>query len=143
HADALLTSDPHMRAAIEMKGWAAGMKGDWERALSFFAEQHRLTNHPLKGLMGLGFANAKLGHKEEALECIRKMEQRQSDEPGSVIDADLAAVWFGIGDLDKTFYYLNQCVEKRMGPVTYILEYPAYRGVKDDPRYEELKRKIE
>ena len=84
---------------------------------------------------------AKLGQTEKAMEVIRKMEQRQKEEPDSVIDADLAAVWFGLGDMDKTFYYINQCIDKRMGPVNYFLEYPAYKGIKDDPRYEELKKR--
>jgi adenylate cyclase len=140
-ADKLLAIDPQMRISIETKGWSIGMKGDWEEALKYFEEVHRLTNHPLKGLMGLGFAYGKLGQTEKAMDVIRKMEQRQSEEPDSVIDADLAAVWFGLGDMDKTFYYLNQCIDKRMGPVNYFLEYPAYKGIKDDPRYEELKKR--
>jgi TolB-like protein/class 3 adenylate cyclase/Tfp pilus assembly protein PilF len=141
-ADKLIEMNPRMRISIEMKGWATGMKGDWQAALKFFEEVHRLTNHPLKGLMGLGFAYAQLDMKEKAMEVIHKMEQRQIQEPESVIDADLAAVWWGLGDSDKTFYYINQCIEKRMGPVSYFLEYPAYRGIKDDPRYEELKTKM-
>jgi pentatricopeptide repeat protein len=131
-----------MRASIEMKAWAIGMKGDWAAALTLFEEVHRLTNHPLKGLMGLGFAYAKLGETEKAMECIRKMEQRQEEEPGAVIDADLAAVWFGLGNLDRTFYYINQCIDKRMGPVSYFTEYPAYKGIKNDPRYLEIKKRI-
>lgn len=141
-AEKLLEMNPNMRIAIEMKGWATGMAGDWNKALNYFEEVHRLTNHPLKGLMGLAFACAKLGRNEEALECIRKMEQRQQEEPDSVIDADLAAAWYGLGNLDKTFYYLNQCIEKRMGPVSYFMEYPAYEGVKEDPRYYELKKRM-
>jgi adenylate cyclase len=140
-ADKLLAMDPEMRISIETKGWSIGMKGDWEAALKYFEEVHRLTNHPLKGLMGLGFAYGKLSQTEKAMEVIRKMEQRQAEEPDSVIDADLAAVWFGLGDMDKTFYYINQCIDKRMGPVNYFLEYPAYKGIKDDPRYEELKKR--
>lgn len=138
-ADKLLEMHPKMRICIEMKGWSTGMKGDWEGALKYFEEVHRLTNHPLKGLMGVAFAYGKLGRREEALECIRKMEQRQIEEPDSVIDADIAAAWFGLGDLDKTFYYIDQCIEKRVGPVNYFLEYPAYEGIKADPRYEGLK----
>ena len=134
----LLATDPEMRAALEIEAWATGMKGDWGAAAKLFEEVHRLTRHPLKGLMGLGFAYGKLGNIEKAMECIRKMEQRQKDEPDSVIDADLAAVWFGLGNRDKTFYYLNQCVDKRMGPVSYFLQYPAYKGIKEDPRYLEL-----
>lgn len=140
-ADKLIEMDPQMRASIEMKGWATGMKGDWEAALALFEEVHRLTNHPLKGLMGLGYAYARLGDKEKTMEVIRKMEQRQREEPDSVIDADLAGVWHGLNDADKTFYHLNRCVEKRMGPVCYFLEYPAYRDLKKDPRYPELRKK--
>lgn len=140
-AEKLLEMDPEMRVSIEMIAWCKGMKGDWEAALELFKEVHRLTNHPLKGLMGLGFTYGKLGRRDEAMECIRKMEQRQAEDPDSVIDADLAVVWFGLDDLDKTFYYLEQCVNKRMGPVQYYLEYPTYKIIKTDPRYEALKRR--
>ncbi len=140
-ADKLLEMDPEMRLAVEMKGWATGMKGDWQAALPYFEEMHRLTKHPLKGLMGVGFAHGQLGNTDKAMEIIKKMEQRQREEPDSVIDADISAVWYGLGDIDKTFYYLDRCVEKRLGPVCYFLEYPSYRGIKKDPRYAELRRK--
>ncbi len=141
-ADKLLEMNPTMRIGIEMKGWATGMKGDWEAALVFFEEVQRLTSHPLKGWMGAGFAYGKLGMKEKVMEVIRKMEQRQEEEPGAVLDADLASAWFSLGNYDKTFYYLNQTIDKRMGPVSYFLEYPAYREIKDDPRYDELKKRM-
>ena len=140
-ADKMLDLNPTMRISIEMKGWATGMKGDWETALEYFKEVHRLTNHPLKGLIGLGFAYARLGEKEKASEVIRKMEQRQEQEPGSVIDPELAAVWFALGNLDKAFYYLGRAVDKRVGPISYFLEYPQYKSAKKDPRYKELLRK--
>lgn len=141
-ADKLLEMDPKMRISIELKAWSIGMKGDWEAALPYFEEVQRLTNHPLKGWMGAGFAYAKLGMKDKAMEVIRKMEQRQAEDPGVVIDADISAVWFGLGNYDKTFYYLNQCVDKRMGPVSYFTEYPAYKEIKKDPRYAELKKRL-
>src|SRR5207253_2058556 len=72
-ADKLLEMNPQMRAAIEMKGWAIGVKGDWQEALKLFQEVYRLTNHPLKGLMGLAYAYGILGMREEALECIQKL----------------------------------------------------------------------
>ena len=46
----------------------------------------------------------------------KKMEQRQREEPDSVIDADLVGAWFSIGEFDKTFYHVDQCVEKSAGP---------------------------
>ena len=141
-ADKILDIYPQRRITIELKGWATGMGGDWKSALPYFEEVYRLTNHPLKGLMGLGFAYTQLGRKEEALEIIRKLELRQQQEPDAVFDADIAAIWFGLGDLDKTFYHLEQCVDKKMGPVSYFLEYPAYREIKKDPRYGELRKRM-
>lgn len=141
-ADKLLEMNPRLRSAIEMKGWATAMKGNWTDALILFKEVQRLTNHPLKGLMGLAFAYGKLGQREDALECIQKMEQRQIEEPNSVIDTDLSFAWLGVGDLEKTFYYLNQCIDKRIGPVSYFLQYPPFEALKNDPRYKELKKRM-
>lgn len=141
-ADKLLEINPELRSAIEMKGWSTGMKGNWEEAVRLFEEVHRLTNHPLKGLMGLSVAHGKLGHRNKVLSCIEKMEQRQREEPDSVIDAELSCAWFVLGDLDKTFYHLNQCVDKRIGPIAYILEYPEYESIKTDPRYWDIRRRM-
>jgi hypothetical protein len=131
-----------MRAAIEVKAWSTGMKGDWDKALKLFQEIYRLTNHPLKGLMGLGYAYAKLGHRDWAMECVRKLEQRQKEEPTSVVDGDLAGVWLALGNWDKTFYYLNQCIDKRIGPVSYFLEYPHFKDLKKDPRYDLIQQRM-
>ncbi|WP_205511911.1 adenylate/guanylate cyclase domain-containing protein [Longitalea arenae] len=141
-AEKLLEMNPEMRSAIELKAWAIGMKGDWQSALVLFEEVHRLTNHPLKGLMGLGVCYARCGMMDKAMDCVHKLEQRQQEEPDSVVDGDLAAVWLGIGDLDKTFHYLNECIDKRMGPVACFIEYPPYKVVKADPRFEGLKQRM-
>lgn len=142
-ADKLLEMDPQMRISIELKGWAIGLKGDWNRVLEFFKECHRLTHHPLKGLMGVGFAYAKLGEKDKALECIRKIEQRQAEEPDAVFDADLVGIWAALGNLDKAFYHIYQCIEKRTAPVNFFLEYPAFDELKKDPRYLQLKSQLQ
>jgi adenylate cyclase len=141
-ADKLLEINQQMRGAIELKGWATGLKGNWAEALLFFKEVHRLTNHPLKGLMSLAFAYGTLGQKENALLCIQKMEQLQIDEPNSVVDIDLSMAWLGFGDLEKHFYYINQCIDKRIGPLSYFLEYPIYDKLKNDPRYKEAKMRM-
>ena len=140
-ADKMLEIDPQMRVAIETKGWCAGMKGDWQKAIKYFQEVHRLTNHPLKGLAPLGFAYAKTWQGNKALEIIAKMEQRQREEPDAVIDGDLLVVWWALGNKDKVLYYLNQLIEKKMGPMNYMFEFPMLKGITDDPRVAELKER--
>jgi TolB-like protein/class 3 adenylate cyclase/Tfp pilus assembly protein PilF len=138
----LLDMHPQMLVALELKGWCIGVKGDWKKAAKIFEEVHRLIKHPLKGLTPLGFAYAQLGEAEKALECIRKIEQWQGEEPGVVLDADLAMIWWSLGEKDKFFHHLFQCVEKRMGPVAILIDHPMFKGASDDPRYQILKEKL-
>ncbi|HSU28721.1 MAG TPA: adenylate/guanylate cyclase domain-containing protein [Chitinophagaceae bacterium] len=141
--DKLLELDPNSRSAIEQKAYAIGMKGDWKKALELFKEVHRLTKHPLKGLMGLGYTYGRLGMIKEAMDVVEKLERRQQEEPGSVIDADLAAVWIGIGDLDKAVHHIEQSSLKGMGPVNYFHRFPPFRSVSSHPKFQELRKKFE
>ncbi|MBK9332578.1 MAG: tetratricopeptide repeat protein [Ignavibacteria bacterium] len=141
-AESLLDMHPQMRIAMELKGWCIGAKGDWKKALEIFEEVHRSVKHPLKGLAPMACAYAKLGEREKALECIRKIEQWQAEEPGVVVDADLAMIWISLGETDKAFHHLFQCVEKRMGPIAIIIDHPNFKVPADDPRYKVIKEKL-
>jgi len=137
-AEKQLEINPTMRVAIEAKGWSAGMKGDWRQALEFFKEVHRLANHPLKGIAPMGYAYAKLGEKEKAMEIISKLEQRQREEPDTAMDGDLLMVWWALGDHEKSFHYLNNCINKDLNTIFYYLEYPMMIGIKELPKVKEL-----
>jgi len=137
-AEKQLEINPVMRLAIESKGWCVGMKGDWAKALEFFKEVHRLANHPLKGIAPMGYAYGKLGEKEKALEIISRLEQRQKDEPDTAMDGDLLMVWWAMGDKEKTFQYVSNCINKNLNTIHYYLEYPMMIGIKEDPRIMEL-----
>ncbi len=138
----LLDLYPNMRVALEAKGWCIGIKGDWKKAAGIFEEVHRLIKNPLKGLAPLGCAYGHSGESEKALECIRKIEQRQVEEPGTVLDIDLAMIWWSLGEKDKAFHHLFKCVEKKMGVVAILIDHPMFKGVSDDPRYQLLKEEL-
>ncbi|MGH2566270.1 MAG: tetratricopeptide repeat protein, partial [Ginsengibacter sp.] len=141
-ADSLLDIYPDMRAALELKGWCIGAKGDWKKAAEIFEQIYRMIKDPLKGLTPLGCAYAQLGETEKALECIGKIEQRQVKEPEAVLDIDLAMIWWALGDKEKTYEHLFQCIEKRIGPVAILIDHPLFKGVAYDPRYRVLKEKL-
>ena len=137
-SDKLLEMNPQMRISIELKGWCAGMQGDWEKALEYFKEVHRLTNHPLKGLSPLGYAYAKLGQTDKALEIIAKIEQRQREEPNVMVDGDLLVVWWALGNIDKVIFYFERGMAKRISAINYFLNYPPVRGMIDHPRIKKI-----
>ena len=138
----LLDLYPNMRVALEGKGWCTGIMGDWKKAVEIFEEVHRLIKNPLKGLASLGSAYGFSGEVEKALECIRKIEQRQLEEPETVLDIDLAMVWWSLEEKDKTFHHLFNCVEKKMGVIAILIDHPMFIGLSHDPRYQLLKEKL-
>jgi adenylate cyclase len=139
-ADKLLQLNPEMRITLEMKGYAIGLKGDWEGALEIFKEVHRLTGHPLKGVTALGYAYAKLGRREEAMECIHKMEQRLLQYPDTILNGDFITVYVGLGENDKAFEYIEKSIEGRFGPPMLYMEHPIFKPLKNDPRYAEIRK---
>jgi hypothetical protein len=48
------------------------MSGDWEKALEFFKEQHRLTIHPFKRTYDCRCSIRNAGQKENAMELHQK-----------------------------------------------------------------------
>jgi hypothetical protein len=101
-------------------------------------EVHLLTNHPLKGLSPLGYAYAKLGETDKALETIAKIEQRQREEPNVVVDGDLLVVWWGLGNIDKVLYYMEKSIGKKASAVNFFLNFPAMKGITKEPRVMKL-----
>ena len=140
-AEKQLEINPKMRVAIEMKGWATGMKGDWEKAVELFKEVHQLANHPLKNLGPLGHAYGRLGQKEKAMEVIDKLEQRQQQEPDMVLDGDKLMVWWSLQDKEKTIHHLRNCIDKGLYSMYYYVEYPMMNGMKGLPEIRELLEK--
>jgi TolB-like protein/Tfp pilus assembly protein PilF len=140
-ANKLLDLNPQMRTTIETKAYAVGLKGDWNAALKLFEEVHRLTGHPLKGVMGLGYAYGMLGLREKALECIEKLEQRQKEEPDTVLTGDFVTVYAGLGEVDKAYAYIKKSIDTHFGPTIFYLEHPIFKQFKSDPRYNEIRKK--
>lgn len=43
--------------------------------------------------------------------------------------------------IDKAFYHLEKCIEKRTIPVVFFLEYPAFEAIRHHPHYPEIRRR--
>lgn len=140
--NSLLEMFPRMRAALELKGWILGVKGEWDKSLEIFEELHRSLGHPLKGLTQMGCVYGILDQTDKAKDCISKTEQRQKEEPGVVLDLDLAMLYWSMGEKDKAFEHLLMAVEKKMGPVAILIDHPIFKGMSEDPRYYLVKEKL-
>ncbi|MEE9288530.1 MAG: tetratricopeptide repeat protein [Bacteroidota bacterium] len=140
-SDKVLEMDPTFRSALEFKGMAYLQKGEIDRSIELFEEYQKLTKDPLKGMAGLGYAYARAGRLEEARECLEKLKRREQIDKNVGLSMDFAAIYAGLGDSDKVFYYLEKAYEQRYG-ILYLKCHPAWNDLRADPRFRNILKKI-
>lgn len=144
--DRIIEMDPTFRRGFEGRGMIHLAKGEYELAVKDFEQYHKLIGNPLKGLSSLGHAYAAAGYTDKALECLEKIQQRERDEPGTILHMDYAFLYSGLKDFDKAFHYLNKTYEQRIGiaclGMIFCIRYPMLKELKIDPRFKELTQKM-
>jgi len=139
--DKTLELDPSFRAALEGKGMVYLLKGEIDQSIKVLEEYQKQTKHPLKGVTALGVAYARAGKLEEAHECLRKLKERERTEIDISLSMDFAGLYAGLKDLDNAFYYIEKAVEERVGLV-FLRAHPIWKGLRTDPRFKNLMKKI-
>ena len=144
--DRIIEMDPTYRRGFEGRGMIFLAKGENEKAVKDFEQYHKLIGNPLKGLSSLGHAYAAAGYTGKALECLEKIQQREKNEPGTILHMDYAFLYSGLKDFDKAFHYLNKTYEQRIGiaclGMIFCIRYPMLKELKTDPRFKELTQKM-
>jgi TolB-like protein/Tfp pilus assembly protein PilF len=135
-----LEISPTFRNALYDLGWTYYAKGDISKAIEILREAKDQISDPLKGVTQLGFVYGAAGMKKEALECIERIYERERVENSS-LSMDLAVLYAGVRNFDKTFEYLNRAVEERSGGIIFITD-PLWKEIHDDPRYNEILNKV-
>ncbi len=94
----------------------------------------------------MGHAYAAAGRTDKAFECLEKLQQREKNEPDTILHMDYAFLYSGLKDFDKAFYHLNKTYEQRLGiaclGMIFCIRYPMLKELKTDPRFKELTHKM-
>lgn len=96
-------------------------------------------------LAGLGHAYGIAGKKKEAQEILEKLLEEKLLEKSKRIYVsayDIAAVYIGLGEKDQTFEWLSKALEERSGFLVYIKCDRRFDGLRSDPRFEALLKRI-
>jgi adenylate cyclase len=145
--DKIIELDPNFRRAYEGKGMVYLAMGDHENAIRFSEKYHSLVGDPAKGLSTLGHAYAVAGHMDKTMEIIERLKDRESRNPGTILDMDFAFIYAGMKDYDKAFHYLNRTYENRVGiaclGMIFCVRYPMMNELKSDPRFKALTGKMD
>jgi len=135
-----LQMDPNNAWAGVILGWAYEQKSMIKEAIVEFQNALSHWKDNSLPLAALGHAYGISGKKKEAREILDKLLEMSK---GKYVPAyDIAAVYVGLGEKLRTFEWLAKAFEERSGFLVYIKCDRRFDGLRSDPRYEALLKRI-
>ena len=89
---------------------------------------------------GLGHMYAITGRRAEAEEVLKQISAMAAT--GYVSPYAFALVDLGLGEKQKTFALLHQCLEERTNWMVWLLKDPRWDPMRSDPRFQEIVRQV-
>ncbi len=87
----------------------------------------------------LGFAYALAGKWAEAEECLTNLQNVQHQY---IPAYSFALIYLGLGDLDKTFEWLEKAFAERSGFLPFLKVEPMFDAVRLDLRFQDLLHRV-
>lgn len=125
-------------------GWAYMGKGQYRDAIAYFTNATNLLKARTLLSGCLGHCYAKSGDKEEALRQLLLLDHAAADAETHqrLWPVSAAAIYIGLGDRDRALTYLEEAVEAHNTAVPVRTLNPEFHGIRSEPRFQELLRKI-
>lgn len=119
-------------------GAALLMNGDVAEALPQFQVAYTEIHQPII-VGGMSFVYGLSGRRKQAQEFLAELQQIAGTT--YVPPAAFAMAYIGLGD-DRAFDWLDKAVDARDPTVTHLPSMPLYDGIRGDPRFHALLRKM-
>jgi serine/threonine-protein kinase len=138
-AGRLLELEPDNGAAYYWLGSAFFEMGEYEDAIA--AAERAVEQAPGDRYAPplLAFIHASSGNRDEALRVLEDAEARGVHVPLK----EIASVYGALGELDRAFEYLDRAYEEEPADFFYIKDDRSFVPLHDDPRWDELLRKLD
>jgi serine/threonine-protein kinase len=134
-----LALDPANYLARAFEGFALAELGEREAAVKSLETAAQSSGEATFVLGYLGAALILVDRRDEAERVLKTLLDRPARTP--VRSVSVAAVYFGLGDLDQGFAWLERAVAEHDPQLTFALRGPYLRNA-DDPRVEPIRRRV-
>ena len=135
-----LELSPNFPALLNDLGWAYFKQRRYEQATIQFQKAVESSGRASASLGNLGFCYTISGKRTEGLEILKELEGRYTD--GKAVAVFLAGVYSALGDKDKAFTLLERDYQQHSGQIPTITFWMSLEGLRSDPRYTDLVRRI-
>jgi TolB-like protein/Flp pilus assembly protein TadD len=131
--------DPHFPGAHDDLGIAYLKQRRYQEAMTEFQKVIELSGGG-EGLSDLGYFYAVTGKRSQALRILKELEGKYARRETTGIE--LAVVYFGLGEKDQAFAWLERDFEQRSGSLPFITYISKPEIPRSDPRYADLVRRM-
>jgi len=135
-----LEIDPTFYITYWCLGFARRQKGLLEEAIAAYERAVELVPEDLHLKADLSMVYAASGRSDRAQMILDEFKEKARRE--HVPPIALAWAHMAVGDLDGTFTWLDKMYEERNPELIWMNVQPRYDGLRADPRFQELLRKI-
>jgi adenylate cyclase len=134
-----LELDPNNAFAHCVAGWCLTAKGKITKAAAEF--QRGITLDDLPWYRGsLGYTSAVLGDRVKANQILGELENLSKQR--YVSPSNVATVYLGLGQKENAFVWLEKAFDDRDPVLWWIKSDQLYDGMRHEPRFQALMRKI-
>jgi TolB-like protein/DNA-binding winged helix-turn-helix (wHTH) protein/Flp pilus assembly protein TadD len=142
HWQKIVDLEPNYHWAHNFLGRAYIKKGRYQEAIAELEKSLAIGGGNDAADLGvLAHAYAKAGRKEDALKIIRELEGRAAKRQRPM-PYPLAIAYTGLGDKEKAFARLEMGYEQRGGALFAVNSEPLLEDLREDPRFQDLMRRI-
>jgi len=135
-----LELDPHYFPAHVTLGFSYIQTGKTDEAIREIETLAQIVGHIPIALGWLGWAYALTGRIGEARKLLEELQDLA--QKTYVLPSSFAVIYFGLGEIDRGFDWLEKAVDERDGWILHIHVHPAFDPLRSHPRYPALLRKM-
>ena len=136
----IIELEPSFQGGPAQLGIAYLKERRYEEAIAAFKKTAELSVRASGALRDLGNAYAVAGKRAEALAIVRELEARYAKR--EAIGRDVAYVYAGLADRDRTFEWLERDFQQRSGGLPGVAWEFGFDDLRSDPRYADLLRRM-
>ena len=111
-------SEPYL--GHDWLGWAYVKQGRYPEAIAEREKVAELSQRSGPQLSGLGYVYAVAGRRAEALAILKDSKRNMAGAKS--IGQHLAAIYYGLGDKDQAFAWLEKDFEERSAELQHIMD---------------------
>jgi len=135
-----LETDPNYLWALQQLGQAYAYQSRFDDAIRTLEKAAAVSERSPAALGSLAQTYGMAGRVAEARKLVAELTERSKRQ--YVPPASVAWGYFGLGDSDRGFEWLEKAYQERSNAVAYLAASAHYNRVRSDPRFLDLLRRI-